>query len=74
MMTKFISLSINFNHSTLKRRIDDDIRGIIHSQTSVSQDGRNALAEAQAAILHLFTQIREIKVKAEKSEEVVGSY
>jgi hypothetical protein len=54
-------------------RIDDEIRGIIHNQTSVSQDGRNALGEAQSAILHLFTQIREIKVKAEKSEEMVCS-
>lgn len=52
-------------------RIDDDIRSILHNQSSISHDGKLSLEEAQNAILHLFTQIKEIKVKAEKSEDMV---
>ena len=51
------------------RRIDDDVRGVIHSQTTIGQDGKIALEDAQ--ILHLFAQIKEIKIKAEKSEDMV---
>ncbi|XP_066281087.1 vacuolar protein sorting-associated protein 53 homolog isoform X1 [Branchiostoma lanceolatum] len=53
------------------RRLDDDIRGVVRGQTNVSQDGQAALEEAQKAIQQLFERIKDIKDKAEKSEEMV---
>lgn len=53
------------------RMIDEDIRSVVRGQTNVGQDGRAALKEAQMVIRHLFTQITEIKCKAEQSEETV---
>lgn len=55
----------------LFRRIDNDIRSIIHNQTEASETGKASLEDAQKAIMHLFSQIKDIKVKAEKSEEMV---
>ncbi|KAK2148029.1 hypothetical protein LSH36_520g01045 [Paralvinella palmiformis] len=53
------------------RKLDDDIRTVVRGQTNVSEDGRVALEEAQLAIQQLFGHIKEIKGKAEKSEEMV---
>jgi hypothetical protein len=53
------------------RRIDYDIKSIIHNQTEASQNGKSSLEDAQKAIIHLFSQIKDIKSKAEKSEEMV---
>lgn len=53
------------------RRIDNDIKSIIHSQAEASENGKASLEDAQKAIVHLFAQIKDIKVKAEKSEEMV---
>lgn len=53
------------------RRIDSDIRSIIHNQTESAETGKASLEDAQKAIMHLFSQIKDIKVKAEKSEEMV---
>jgi len=44
---------------------------VVRGQTNVSEDGRVALEEAQLAIQQLFGHIKEIKGKAEKSEEMV---
>jgi hypothetical protein len=55
----------------LFRRLDDDIRTVVRGQTNVSEDGRHALEEAQKAIQQLFARIKDIKDKAEKSEEMV---
>ena len=44
---------------------------MVRGQTNVGEDGRQALVEAQEAILQLFTRIRDIKDKAEKSEQMV---
>lgn len=53
------------------RSIDDEISTVVRGQTMSSQDGRLALEEAQRAIKQLFVQIKDIKAKAEKSEEMV---
>uniref|UniRef100_A0A665UKN0 Vps53 N-terminal domain-containing protein n=1 Tax=Echeneis naucrates TaxID=173247 RepID=A0A665UKN0_ECHNA len=53
------------------RRLDDDIRTVVRGQTNVGQDGRQALEEAQIAIQLLFGKIKDIKDKAEKSEQMV---
>lgn len=53
------------------RRLDDDIRTVVRGQTNVGQDGRQALEEAQTAIQQLFGKIKDIKDKAEKSEQMV---
>lgn len=53
------------------KRIDSDIRSIIHNQTDSAETGKASLEDAQKAIMHLFSQIKDIKVKAEKSEEMV---
>ena len=37
----------------------------------MGEEGREALVEAQRAIQDLFTKIKDIKDKAEKSEEMV---
>ncbi|XP_036622596.1 vacuolar protein sorting-associated protein 53 homolog [Trichosurus vulpecula] len=53
------------------RRLDDNIRTVVRGQTNVGQDGRHALEEAQKAIQQLFGKIKDIKDKAEKSEQMV---
>ncbi|KAM8945076.1 vacuolar protein sorting-associated protein 53 homolog isoform 1-T1 [Lycaon pictus] len=53
------------------RRLDDNIRTVVRGQTNVGQDGRQALEEAQKAIQQLFGKIKDIKDKAEKSEQMV---
>uniref|UniRef100_A0A8B9TPF7 Vacuolar protein sorting-associated protein 53 homolog n=1 Tax=Anas platyrhynchos TaxID=8839 RepID=A0A8B9TPF7_ANAPL len=55
------------------RRLDDNIRTVVRGQTNVGQDGRQALEEAQKAIQQLFGKIKDIKDKAEKSEQMVTS-
>uniref|UniRef100_A0A670YIT1 VPS53 subunit of GARP complex n=1 Tax=Pseudonaja textilis TaxID=8673 RepID=A0A670YIT1_PSETE len=55
----------------LSRRLDDNIRTVVRAQTNVGQDGREALEEAQKAIQQLFGKIKDIKDKAEKSEQMV---
>ncbi|XP_018333798.1 vacuolar protein sorting-associated protein 53 homolog [Agrilus planipennis] len=52
--------------------IDDEISTVVRDQTTASQDGRQALDEAQKVIKQLFIQIKDIKERAEKSEEMVG--
>ncbi|XP_072265998.1 vacuolar protein sorting-associated protein 53 homolog [Pyxicephalus adspersus] len=52
-------------------RLDDSIRSVVRGQTNVGQDGRQALEEAQKAIQQLFGNIKDIKDKAEKSEQMV---
>ncbi|KAK3913798.1 Vacuolar protein sorting-associated protein 53-like protein [Frankliniella fusca] len=51
--------------------IDDEIRSVVRGQSSVGQDGRTALEDAQRVIRQLFVHIKDIKWKAEQSEEVV---
>ena len=83
---KVLSLCLNFRSITAKysgvqkfrnfmvycfRRLDDDIRTVVRGQTNVGEDGRQSLEEAQKAIQELFTKIKDIKDKAEKSEEMV---
>jgi len=53
------------------RRLDEDVRVVVRGQTNVGEEGRHSLEEAQNAILQLFTKIRDIKDKAEKSEAMV---
>lgn len=51
--------------------IDTEISSVVRGQTTASQDGRQALEEAQKGIKQLFVQIKDIKERAEKSEEMV---
>ena len=44
---------------------------MVRGQTNVGEEGRQALEEAQKAIQDLFSKIKEIKDKAEKSETMV---
>lgn len=53
------------------RQLDDEIRTVVRGQTNVDQDGRQALEEAEKAIMQLFARIKDIKDKAEKSEHMV---
>ncbi|XP_061198063.1 vacuolar protein sorting-associated protein 53 homolog [Saccostrea echinata] len=53
------------------RKLDDEIRTVVRGQTNAGEDGRQALEGAQKAIQELFSQIKEIKEKADKSEEMV---
>ncbi|KAK9303125.1 hypothetical protein QLX08_005081 [Tetragonisca angustula] len=60
------------NNMELKiRNIDKEIRSVVRGQTNVGQDGRAALEDAQKVIKQLFVHIKDIKDKAEQSEEVV---
>ncbi|CAL7944694.1 unnamed protein product [Xylocopa violacea] len=53
------------------RTIDKEIRSVVRGQTNVGQDGKAALEDAQKVIKQLFVHIKDIKDKAEQSEEVV---
>ncbi|KZC09263.1 PREDICTED: vacuolar protein sorting-associated protein 53 homolog [Dufourea novaeangliae] len=60
------------NNMELKiRTIDKQIRSVVRGQTNVGHDGRAALEDAQKVIKQLFVHIKDIKDKAEQSEEVV---
>ena len=64
-------LALNFIYLIVPRRLDDEIRGVVRGQTNVGEEGREALVEAQKAIQDLFSKIKDIKDKADKSEEMV---
>ncbi|XP_050309102.1 vacuolar protein sorting-associated protein 53 homolog isoform X2 [Anthonomus grandis grandis] len=51
--------------------IDTEISTVIRSQIDASREGREALDEAQKVIKQLFIHIKDIKERAEKSEEMV---
>lgn len=51
--------------------IDTEISTVVRGQIDASKDGRQALDEAQRVIKQLFVHIKEIKERAEKSEEMV---
>jgi len=44
---------------------------VVRGQTNVGEEGKDSLEEAQKAILQLFSKIKDIKDKAEKSEAMV---
>lgn len=52
--------------------IDDHIRSVVRSQSNTGQDGLAALQEAQKVIVQLFSQIVEIKTRAERTEDMVN--
>ncbi|XP_039262608.2 vacuolar protein sorting-associated protein 53 homolog [Styela clava] len=51
--------------------LDEDIRHAIHAQTHAVVEGEEALEEAQKSIQDLFVMIKNIKDRAEQSEETV---
>ncbi|XP_044261324.1 vacuolar protein sorting-associated protein 53 homolog [Tribolium madens] len=51
--------------------IDNEISTVVRGQITASQEGRQSLDEAQRVIKQLFSHIKTIKEKAEKSEEMV---
>lgn len=69
-----ISKIFHFIKFYLFRKLDDEIRSVVRGQTNAGEDGRLALEEAQRAIQELFSKIKEIKDKADKSEEMVRSW
>ena len=54
--------------------MDTDIRLTIRGHSDTEIDEHKALEEAQNSILLLFQQMREIKDKADKSEEMVNEF
>lgn len=52
--------------------IDDHIRSVVRSQSNTGQDGLAALHEAQKVVVQLFSQIVEIKTRAERTEDMVN--
>uniref|UniRef100_A0A8C2KDC9 VPS53 subunit of GARP complex n=1 Tax=Cyprinus carpio TaxID=7962 RepID=A0A8C2KDC9_CYPCA len=74
----FSNIDVVVNNIRFKiRRLDDNIKTVVRGQNNVGQDGRqlslwfHALEEAQKAIQQLFGKIKDIKDKAEKSEQMV---
>ncbi|XP_017770373.1 PREDICTED: vacuolar protein sorting-associated protein 53 homolog [Nicrophorus vespilloides] len=59
------------NMETKIQTIDNEISTVVRGQTTASQDGRQALDEAQKVIKQLFVHMKDIKERAEKSEEMV---
>lgn len=60
--------------STMENKIlniDNEISTVVRGQTTASEDGRQALEDAQKGIKQLFVHIKDIKERAEKSEEMV---
>jgi len=53
------------------RRVDGEIISAIREQSTTGTQAKQDLAEAQQAIQELFAKIKEIKRKAEQSEEMV---
>ncbi|XP_057294888.1 vacuolar protein sorting-associated protein 53 homolog [Hydractinia symbiolongicarpus] len=53
------------------RKLDDEIRTSIRSQTDVESNGKQALEDAKESIHEVFSKIKDIKEKADKSEEMV---
>uniref|UniRef100_A0A336KA85 Vacuolar protein sorting-associated protein 53 homolog n=1 Tax=Culicoides sonorensis TaxID=179676 RepID=A0A336KA85_CULSO len=51
--------------------LDDNIRGVVRSQSQTGEQGKQALQEAQTTIVQLFSQITDIKERAEKTELMV---
>lgn len=51
--------------------IDGEISSVVRGQTTASQEGRKALEEAQGIIKQLFVHVKDIKERAERSEEMV---
>lgn len=51
--------------------IDDHIRGVVRGQSNTGEKGRQALEEAQKIIHLLFSQITDIKTRAERTEDMV---
>ena len=80
LLTTFVSQSIYICVTRYKtqwlfyRKLDDEIRTVVRGQTNVGEEGKEALEDAQRAIQELFSKIKEIKDKAEKSEEMVSGY
>lgn len=53
------------------RDLDVDIRDAVCEHKASGSDGKQSLQEAQADIQELFTRIKDIKMRSEKSEEMV---
>lgn len=51
--------------------IDDTIRTVVRSQVNTGKEGQKALDDARRVIQQLFGQIKEIKTRAEKTEDMV---
>ncbi|XP_067931939.1 vacuolar protein sorting-associated protein 53 homolog [Watersipora subatra] len=53
------------------RALDGEIRDVVREQKTAGDDGKESLEEAQLAIQELFSRIKDIKMRSEKSEEMV---
>ena len=55
------------------RDLDREIREIIRRQSDAGYDGRQALEDAEKTIEILFARIKNIREKAERTEQTVGA-
>eukprot|EP00053_Salpingoeca_punica_P016055 m.149724 g.149724 ORF g.149724 m.149724 type:complete len:855 (+) comp16865_c0_seq1:404-2968(+) len=53
------------------KKIDDEVAAKIRAQTKAVQEGRRALSDTQAGIQELFEKVRDIRTKADVSEQMV---
>ena len=59
--------------SLLCRELDRDIRDIIRRQSDSGYDGRQALEDAEKTIEVLFARIKNIREKAQRTEQTVST-
>ena len=59
--------------SILCRELDRDIRDIIRRQSDSGYDGRQALEDAEKTIEVLFARIKNIREKAQRTEQTVST-
>jgi len=53
------------------RKLDTEIRDVVRSQTTAGEEGKRELEDAKKGINELFSKMRQIRDKAEQSEEMV---
>lgn len=53
------------------KTLDEEIYEVLKCQTDAGDEGRETQQQAQSIIVQLFVQIKDIKSKAEKSEQMV---
>ena len=53
------------------RELDEEVLRTVRQQTSAGSSARKDLENAKASVAELFLKVRDIKTKAEQSEEMV---
>lgn len=68
----YIRLICTVSYYCAGRNLDEEIRDVVREQKSEGGDGKESLQDAQLAIQELFSRIKDIKTRSEKSEEMVS--